>query len=172
MYKQFIKKLPFKLVLISLVCCPLLSVSAKKTDFDQEIFIKANRQAGDLKNKVASYLDNVSITQGSLTINADLVQIYSDPKTEQKTYVAKGKPAIFQQLLEDGTPINLQAEEIKYEPGKKLITVTGNASVSQEGSLVKGNKITYNILTEQLLAESNAEDSVTTILKPSKTKPN
>jgi lipopolysaccharide export system protein LptA len=168
MYKPFIKKLTVNLLSLSIACCPSFLVSAAKTDFDKQIVIKAKRQASDLKNKVASYLDDVFITQGSLSIQADLVQVFSQIDSDDKIYLAQGNPAIFKQLLEDGNPIQLQANEIKYEPSKNTITISGNALVSQEGSVVKGNRIIYNTLTEKLLAESsnNAEDSVTTILKP------
>jgi lipopolysaccharide export system protein LptA len=164
MYKPFIKKL---VVNCTLGICLITStaIQAAKTDLDKDIIIHSQRQAGDLKNKIISYLDDVLIKQGSLTISADLVQVYEVENGKQKIYVAKGKPAVFKQLLDDGTPINLQAEEITYEPAKHVITISGNASVSQQGSFVKGSKIIYNTLTEQLLAESNPDESVTTILK-------
>lgn len=168
MYKLYIKKLKTKLLLAALTLLPLGHVYSAIADIDQQIIIKSKRQASDLKNKIASYLDDVEITQGSLSIKADIVQVVSQTDTENKIYIASGKPAIFKQLLDDGQPINLKANKIKYEPAKHLITISGNASVSQEGSLVSGNIIIYNTLTEQLTAESktNSDESVTTILQP------
>ena len=144
----------------------LADAQAAKIDLEQEIVIKSQRQAGDLKNKIASYLDDVEITQGSLSIQADLVQVYSQVDHETETYIAKGDPAIFEQSLEDGTKITLQADEIRYEPLIYTITISGNALLRQAGSEVTGSKIIYNTLTEQLEAESNKNESVTTILKP------
>ena len=167
MYKLFIKKL-----LANIVAIPLIFVGgsqAAKLDLEQEIVIKSQRQAGDLKNKIASYLDDVEITQGSLSIKADLVQVYSQADHDTQTYIAKGSPAVFEQSLEDGTKITLQANEIRYEPIAYTITISGNALLRQAGSEVTGSKIIYNTLTEQLEAESNQNESVTTILKP-KTK--
>jgi lipopolysaccharide export system protein LptA len=153
----------FSLLLIS-------PVHAAKKDLDQEITIKSQRQAADLKNKIASYLDNVSIRQGSISITADIVKVFSriDKKTGIKndTYLAKGKPAIFQQKLEDGSLISLQADEISYHPNTNTITVSGNALVKQAGSEVSGNEITYNTLTERLEAQSADNQSVTTVLQP------
>ena len=142
---------------------------AQNIDFDQEITIKAKRQSGDLKNKIASYIDNVTITQGSLKITADIVLIYQADKENPK-YVAKGKPAIFEQTLTDGEKIILQADEIIYQPTSHSLVISGNALLQQAGSEVRGSKITYNTLTEQLEAESNQDEKVTTILKP-KAKP-
>lgn len=148
--------------------------NAAKKDLNQEITIKSKRQSADLKNKIASYLDDVSINQGSISILADIVQVYSkvNDKTGVKsdTYLAKGKPAIFKQQLEDGSLISLQANEIKYQPDLHIITVSGNAQVKQAGSKVTGETITYNTLSEKLEAISRNDDSVTTVLQPAQIK--
>ena len=163
---------PSKLKVTVFTCAILLlgNTYAAKKDLTQEITIKSQRQAADLKNKVASYLDNVSIRQGSISITADIVKVFSrDNKTtgeKDDTYQAKGKPAIFQQQLEDGSLISLQANEITYHPSSNTITILGNATVKQAGSEVSGNKITYNTLSEKLEAQSANNQSVTTILQP------
>ncbi|WP_260679371.1 lipopolysaccharide transport periplasmic protein LptA [Thalassomonas sp. M1454] len=151
-------------LLLSLALLSSSSLYAASVDLEQEIKIVAKKQSSDLKNKVASYLEDVKITQGSLSIEADLVQVANEPGSERKFYLAKGKPAKFSQLLEDGQKIELQANEISYSPSSNTIIIKGNASISQEGSMVTGDIITYNITTEQLTAESTG--SVTTILKP------
>lgn len=170
MYKLFIKKLIASTFLSSIALTFPQQVLADKLDLQKDVVIQAKRQAGDLKNKIASYLDDVVITQGSLKIKADIVQVISQSDSDNKTYVAKGKPATFTQLLEDGSPINLQADEIRYEPSLNLITIIGDAKLSQAGSEVTGSKITYNTLTEQLSAESNSDGITKTILKPQEQK--
>jgi lipopolysaccharide export system protein LptA len=160
------------LKVLTLTCSLLFlsSTQAAKKDLEQEITIKSQRQAADLKNKIASYLDNVSIRQGSISITADIVKVFSviDKTSNEKdeTYLAKGKPAIFQQQLEDGSLISLQADEITYKPTSNTITISGNALVKQAGSEVSGNEITYNTLSEKLEAHSTNNQSVTTILQP------
>ncbi len=170
------KLTPSSLKALALTCSILLlsNAHAAKKDLEQEITIKSQRQAADLKNKIASYLDNVSIRQGSISITADIVKVFSriDKKTSEKndTYQAKGKPAIFQQQLEDGNLISLQADEITYHPNSNTITISGNAVVKQAGSEVSGNKITYNTLSEKLEAQGANNQSVTTILQPTALK--
>lgn len=156
--------MPHKLCLGALLLSLAFNGNADQSDFNKEIVIVAKKQSTDLKNKIASYIEDVKITQGSLTIEADMVQVHNEPKSNLKSYLAKGKPARFSQRLDDGQLIELQAEEISYSPESNIITIKGNASVSQEGSKVTGDIITYNILTEQLSAESTG--SVTTVLKP------
>ncbi|MDG1732049.1 MAG: lipopolysaccharide transport periplasmic protein LptA [Thalassotalea sp.] len=151
-------------LLLGLALLSSSSVFAALADFEQEIKIVAKKQSSDLKNKVASYLEDVKITQGSISIEADLVQVANEAGSERKFYLAKGSPAKFSQILDDGQKIELQANEISYSPSTNTIIIKGNASISQEGSMVTGDIITYNISTEQLTAESTG--SVTTILKP------
>lgn len=170
MCKPFIKTLKTSLASLTLMALILPSAYAQKFDVEQEIKISATRQAADLKNKIFSYIDNVVISQGTLTINADLVQVIANADSEEKTYIAKGSPATFEQTLEDGSPINLQANEIRYEPGKSIVVISGKAILRQEGSEVSGNKITYNFETEYVNAESLKDTMVETVLQP-KNKP-
>ncbi|MBL4822860.1 MAG: lipopolysaccharide transport periplasmic protein LptA [Colwellia sp.] len=169
-----IKTFTTGILLTSLIFGLAAPAHAAKKDLNQEITIKSKRQSADLKNKIASYLDDVSITQGSISIIADIVQVYStvDKKTGVKsdTYLAKGKPAIFKQQLEDGSLISLQANEIKYQPDQNSITVSGNAQVKQAGSKMSGDIITYNTLSEKLEGHSNNDEHVTTILQPAQIK--
>ena len=166
MYKPFIKKLTTKLALATAFSLLISSVNAEKFDVDQEIKISSSRQAADLKNKIFSYIDNVIISQGTLTINAELVQVIAQDESEDKIYIAKGSPATFEQTLEDGSPINLQANEIRYEPAKNIVVISGNALLRQEGSEVSGSKITYNFETEYVNAESLENAKVETVLQP------
>jgi lipopolysaccharide export system protein LptA len=160
-----------KLLKNSLLCIILLSTAfsstaAEKFDITQKIQIDASRQAGDLKNKVLSYIDNVVITQGTLIIRADLVQVLTQPGSEEKTYIAKGNPATFKQTLADGSPLSLQADEIRYEPENNLIIISGNALLQLEDSQVNGNTITYNTETENYNAESKSNERTKTIFQP------
>ncbi len=162
-----------KTVSVLAVASSLLFVSnalAAIKDLEQEIIIVAESQDADLKNKIISYLDNVIIRQGSISITADVVKVFSqvNKKNDEKneTYLAKGKPAIFEQQLEDGSLITLQADEITYSPNSNTIIISGNALVKQAGSEVSGNEITYNTVSEKLQARSANNQPVTTILQP------
>lgn len=157
-----------KIIAVLAITSNLLFISsaqAAKKDLEQKVTIKSLRIATDYKNKIASYLDDVSIRQGSISITADIVKVFSI-REKNYTYLAKGKPAIFQQQLEDGSVIILQADEITYNPNANMITITGNALVKQAGSEVSGDEITYNISSEKLDAKSVSNQSVTTVLQP------
>jgi len=169
MDKLFIKTLKTSLSIIALTCSVLISAHAEKADLNKETHINGARTAGDLKNKIFSYIDNVVITQGSLIIKADLAQVMTNNKTDEKTYIARGKPATFTQTLEDGSPIYLQANEINYQPAKNIVIISGEAVLRQEGSKVEGCIITYNFLSEQVAANCDDNDDksgVNTTLQP------
>jgi len=166
MYRPFIKKLQNKTLILTLIVFASHVSYAKKIDLNQEVKISSSRTAADLKNKIFSYIDNVVITQGSLIIHADLVQVISQKGGDEKIYIAKGKPATFEQTLEDGNPINLQANEIRYEPTLNTIVISGNALLRQAGSEVSGSIITYNAETEYVNAESGIDNKVKTIIQP------
>jgi lipopolysaccharide export system protein LptA len=158
--------MPNKALLLTLLACAVNVTHAKKIDLSQEVKISSSRTAADLKNKIFSYIDNVAITQGTLIIHADLVQVISQGENDDKIYIAKGKPATFEQILEDGKPINLQANEIRYEPTLNTVVISGNALLRQEGSEVSGSVITYNAETEYVNAESDSNNKVKTIIQP------
>jgi lipopolysaccharide export system protein LptA len=166
MYKLFIKKLKNNLYCLTALVLLVPVASAEKFDVEQEIKISSSRQAADLKNKIFSYIDNVIISQGTLTIHAELVQVITQEKSDSKIYIAKGSPATFEQTLQDGSPINLQANEIRYEPSMNTVVISGNALLSQEGSKVSGSKIIYNFATEYVSAESLENAKVETVLQP------
>jgi len=166
MYKRFTRNLTLSLALCLTVATSPAVVSAEISDFDQEVIIKSESQDGDLKKKIFSYIDNVVITQGSLVINADLVQVITTADAKEKVYIAKGSPAKFSRTLADGTPINLQANEIKYDPANSLITISGDAYLEQDGTQMTGDTITYNFRTEQVNASSEDNAQVETVLQP------
>jgi lipopolysaccharide export system protein LptA len=166
MCKPFIKKLNNNFILLTTLALLMPVVSAEKFDVEQEIKISSSRQAADLKNKIFSYIDNVIISQGTLKIHAELVQVITQDQSNNKIYIAKGSPATFEQTLQDGSPINLQANEIRYEPAMNTVVISGNALLRQEGSEVSGSKITYNFDTEYVNAESLENAKVETILQP------
>ncbi|NDW16837.1 lipopolysaccharide transport periplasmic protein LptA [Alteromonas genovensis] len=140
-----------------------------ENDFTLPIEIGSNSQFIDGKNKTALYKDNVLITQGSLTIEADEVEVIASQGSGREIFVARGNPASYSQELEDGNPVSARANEIRYEVAKRTISLTGNAELKQDTSQVKGNSITFDMITEQLLATGGAGDAsgrVTTVFTP------
>src|SRR5690606_30214990 len=140
-----------------------------RADFSKPIQINADRDSFDVANKIAVFEDNVVIRQGSLSIRADHLEVTRrDDQTD--VFTAKGSPAVYEQKLDDGSPISAEADIISYDQSKQLLTLSGNVKVSQENSVIQGNEIIYNFATQQLTANrgENESDRVTTIFMPKK----
>ncbi|MEC8233098.1 MAG: lipopolysaccharide transport periplasmic protein LptA [Pseudomonadota bacterium] len=146
------------------------SVFANEDDFSKPIKVDAKSQFVDGKNKTSLFKDDVLITQGSLVINADEVEVIATAGEGREVFVARGNPASYTQELEDGTPVSAKANEIRYEVINRVISLTGKAELKQDTSMVKGDSITFDMITEQLLAtggdDDNGEGRVTTVFTP------
>ena len=162
-------KLRILLAISALLVLCTRSAHSNENDFGLPIEIGSNSQFIDGKNKTALYKDNVLITQGSLTIEADEVEVIASEGSGREIFVARGNPASYSQELEDGSPVSAKANEIRYEVAKRTISLNGNAELKQNTSQVKGNSITFDMVTEQLLATGGADDAsgrVTTVFTP------
>ena len=61
------------------------------------------------------------------------------------------------------------ANEIRYEVSSRILTLTGKAEINQSGSLVKSEKIQYDLEKQKLNAEGGKDtERVTTIFTPEK----
>ena len=156
----------FIISLLSLVS--ISSVYAKEGDLQQELKVEAVRQKADIKNNQVIFFGPVSVTQGTININADELRAFGTESGSKKTMVATGSPATFSQELDDGRIGTASANEIRYELATSILTLKGNAKLDQAGSQVTGNLISYNIDKQQLIAESSGdgEDRVITIFQP------
>ncbi|MCU7553138.1 lipopolysaccharide transport periplasmic protein LptA [Alteromonas sp. ASW11-19] len=163
MYKPFIP------LAISLLLGLSFMTQADTSDFTKPITVDSKSQFVDGKNKTSLFKDDVRITQGSLVIDADEVEVIATDGEGREIFVARGNPASYAQTLDDGTPVQAKANEIRYEVSKRTISLTGNAELQQDTSMVKGDSITYDMATEQLLAtggEGDGEGRVTTVFRP------
>ncbi|ROS06112.1 lipopolysaccharide export system protein LptA [Sinobacterium caligoides] len=165
-----------RLALSSLLLCLCLSsiVNALPSDRNQPIHIYSDRLERDEKTAVTTYIGNVKLDQGSLHITADKLVIYQANGDLSKIQ-AIGKPAHLQQLPEVGQQIvYAQGEVIDYFSDKDLLILTKNASITQDGTLVKSERIEYLISEEIIKAKGSAEatsgdDRVHVVIPPSQT---
>lgn len=141
---------------------------ALKSDTTQPIDIISDKQALDMDNSTVTFTDNVIITQGSILIKANKVVITRPPENSGKkeTVHATGNPVTFHQILDDGKPIDGQANKVHYDLGNEFLTLSGNAELKQLDSKIKGSIITYDVNKQQLKASSTGKNRVHTVLIP------
>lgn len=166
MYKHFMHRALNCVALLALTVSP--ACLAGKTDFDLPIKVDSKSQLIDGINKTSKFWQDVNISQGSLTINADEVEVIASAGKGNEIFIARGTPAIYSQQMDDGSAITAQAREIKYQVAISTISLKGNAQLQRDSSVVKGESITFDMVKEQLLAEGsgNQDGRVTTIFGP------
>ncbi len=152
----------------------LLSLScglsqALPSDREQPINIEADRaeQVSQEQGLKTDYYGKVVMTQGSMRLTGNHVTIYSQDNTVQKV-ISRGEPARFQQQTEaDKAPVKAAGKRLEYNLSSQTITAIDEASIIQDGSTVHGQRIDYDINTEQVKADSKRGSRVQMILQPS-----
>jgi lipopolysaccharide export system protein LptA len=161
--------------LISLLLASLLTLPALALESDaaEEITIKSDRAELDRKAGTAIYIGDVILEQGTLKITADRITLFSNEQRELTKAVAIGLPAHFQQQMEEEKGLTqAQGKTITYLTPKKHVTLLGDATLKQEGSVFTGETIIYDIFSENVSAkgESQTELNPDSEQKPSRVK--
>ncbi len=159
---------PFALLplLLALASAPAL---AARADLDQQILVDAARQSIDIDKGVVLFEGNVVVRQGTLEIRAASLRIDQSRGKGKEVLIATGKPVELRQKLDDGRPLEASAEQVRYELDSRTLTLSGNAQLKQQDSMVKGDTMRYNLAEGRLSAESAGGDGnkrVTAVFTP------
>ncbi|NLS12403.1 lipopolysaccharide transport periplasmic protein LptA [Vibrio sp. SM6] len=143
------------------------SALALKSDTEQPIYINSDSQQLDMKSNQVIFAGDVSLKQGSIDISADRIVVTRSAQGEAIEKIeAFGKPTHFSQLLDDGKTLSAQADTLEYQIVTDELTMRGNAQLAQEGNVIKGSMIRYQIEQQKLIADGSQNERVTTILQP------
>lgn len=158
-----------KLILLLSIACNCTLSYALPTDRQQPIKIESDRAEQDEKKGTTTYEGSVVIIQGTIKINADKVTVFSDTNQVDKI-VCVGNPAHYQQRpnAEDGLVL-ASAKTIQYYLANDKIKLLKNASLEQNGSVITGEKIDYDLKAEVVKATANKE-RVHMLIPPSNQK--
>ncbi|MGI2260546.1 lipopolysaccharide transport periplasmic protein LptA [Shewanella sp. GXUN23E] len=150
----------------ALLCTLSWGALAATDDLTKEVHIKAPSQFADIKNKRVVYSGPVTVTQGSIKIQAD--ELSASQGDGETILIATGKPATYTQMLDNHRPATASANEIRYNISKRVLTLMGDAEIEQDGSKVSAPKIVYDIELQQMTAQGNQnpDDRVHTVIKP------
>jgi lipopolysaccharide export system protein LptA len=141
---------------------------AGKDDFSKTIEIASEQSFLDRIAKKSIYKGNVLITQGTLILKADEMEIDASNGQDREVFVATGSPAEYSQRQENGKMVYATANKIEYHRQTRTLSLEGSAEVEQNSSSVKGNSIIFNMELEQIMAQGQDQGSgrVITILQP------
>lgn len=146
-----------------------LSAHALPSDASQPIRLLADKATYSERTGVTSYSGNVIVEQGTLKITADNITLNLDDKRSIKTALATGRPTTMQQVVtqEKGLAKG-QANKIDYNAVTGIITLTGNAKLTQTGASFSGNTIRYSLKLGDVEANAGSGRRVELVLPPSK----
>ena len=139
-----------------------------ENDFLLPVTASSKEQSLDGKKMTSIFKDSVVIKQGSLEILADQVIADATAGKGKEIITARGKPASYQQKLEDGSIVIASANEIQYNVEFQTILLKGNASIKQKDVQVNGDSIAFDMAKQQIMAstDANSDATVTTVLSP------
>lgn len=156
-----------KICLSAMMMLPIMA-QALPSDANQPIRLLADKATYVESTGVTTYSGNVTIEQGTLKIAADAITLNLDDKRSIKTAVASGRPATMQQVVtkEKGLAKG-QANKIDYNAVTGIVTLTGNAKLTQAGASFSGNTIRYSLKLGDVEANAGGGQRVELILPPS-----
>ncbi len=135
-----------------------------------QVLISADKQQARLKPSVGIFQHNVEVIHGNRTIKADLLEAHrrAELGENKQLLIASGNPAVYTETLDDGTVITASAKEIRYDVATAMLTIIGDAKITQAGQQIAAETITYDINQQLITAEKDKDSSqrVHTILIP------
>ena len=147
------------------------AATALESDRDQPVEIETDSAEFDELAGLTTYRGNVHLIQGSIEVLADQIQLRTE-NGEIVELIATGNPAQFEQLPDpESEKLFAQSNQIKYLLDQDLIELSGNASLSQQGTTLSGGTILYDVRQHILKASSegsaqNTTERVRVVLPP------
>ena len=140
--------------LLAAALLPLKGLSLPE-DREQPIHIESNQAERNEKAGTTVYEGKVIIRQGTILIRADKVTVFSSEAGVSKI-ICLGKPAHYQQLpKKDSSLVLASGNTIEYLPAYDKIQLMHNASLEQDGTVITGERIDYDVTAEVLKAKSD-----------------
>jgi lipopolysaccharide export system protein LptA len=158
------------LTLALLAMCGAAPAFALSSDKEQPINVEADSVEINHKTGVSVYTGNVTLTQGSIHLDADTVTLYSRNNDIEKA-IAEGKPAHYRQRpdgkLED---IRAQSQRMEYYTATGKLVLLDGAHVWQEQNQFSGNRIEYDVERSVVNASKakSGKERVQVIIQPRK----
>jgi len=150
-------------LLASLVLAP--AAQAEKADRHQQMTIAADDQSNvDLLKQIVVFKGNVVITQGTITIRADRVEVRQTPDGLYQA-VATGQPASFRQKRDGADEyIEGRADRVEYDGRSDQVHFIGHASVrrlrgSAPADEITGDRISYDNVAERFSVQGGPSNA-------------
>ncbi|MBI1282922.1 MAG: lipopolysaccharide transport periplasmic protein LptA [Thiobacillus sp.] len=132
------------------LCAALLSfpAHAEKADREKPIHLEADTVTIDDIKKVSVYQGNVILSQGTMLVRADWVQVTQNAEGLDKVK-ATGRPVAFRQKM-DGSEEYIEgfADRVEFDGVTRQLELIGQARLRRGSDELRGTQISYNANTE------------------------
>ncbi|MDP2430507.1 MAG: lipopolysaccharide transport periplasmic protein LptA [Pseudomonadota bacterium] len=141
--------------LFSLLLAASLPAWAEKADKDKPVNLESDTARVDDAQKLAIYEGHVVLTQGTLTITADRIDVRQDDRGFASGE-ATGKPIYFRQKIEGRNEYTEGwANRLEYDGRGEKLKLIGQARLKRGEDDLRGNLITYDSKTEYFQAQGS-----------------
>jgi len=147
----------------ALLCCLVAALAApaaaEKADRDKPVNLEADRVTIDDARQTAMFEGNVVLTQGTLQIRGDRMEVRQDKEGFQYG-TTWGGPAHFRQKREGYDEyIEGWAERIEYDGRAESMQMFNRAQLKRGQDEVRGNYISYDAKSEFFQVTGGAKDA-------------
>jgi len=121
---------------------------AEKADREKPIQLEADTVTIDDIKKVSVYQGNVILSQGTMLVRADWVQVTQNAEGLDKVN-ATGRPVAFRQKM-DGSEEFIEgfADRVEFDGVTRQLELIGQARLRRGSDELRGTQISYNANTE------------------------
>ncbi len=153
---------------VGLTCAAPAPANAERADRSKPINVDSDRSTVDLRKRIFNYTGNVVISQGSLNIRAERVEVreLANGRRVAMAYGTDGKPTTFRQKGDARDEVfEGSADRIEYDDQSDTVRFVGNALARRLlGSTVTGEMsgavISYDNLNEVFNLEGQSAAGV------------
>ncbi len=129
---------------------------AREGDLSAEVQVSADSSEYDERNGTQSLLGNVEISQGSLLIKADRIDVFLQ-KNQLDRIEGSGKPIRFEQQNDAGETIRGTANSIKYDATTGIMVLSGGATLQQPQQKLDSERIEFDARRQKVTAQGDAK---------------
>lgn len=148
-----------KFILIYL-CCLTFGVHALPEDSKKPIEVEAYTVVIDERKGLSVYTGNAKVSQGSLMLSADKIELHNSQKEVTKV-LAKGnkkKRAYYKQNQPNRSRfIEAKAVKIVYLIKKEFVQLRGRARLVQGFDTFSGGTLDYDIKNDKVIAQKSKD---------------
>lgn len=157
-----------RLAMLAIACCLSYSAQAEQVDRDKPLNVQADNCKHNQKTAMTTCSGNVIVTQGSMVIHAEKLEMRTDNDGNQFAS-GEGNPISFRQKLDKGAD-ELTAGSLRFEyDGKKgLLQLSERAWVKRNEDKLEGDFISYDLNAEETKIKNNQGGRANIVFIPKK----